>query len=39
MVSGKTHDVGVEHGKQAEKPTPEANRYESEEKVGVGARW
>ena len=36
---GKTHDVGKEGGKQAEKPTPEANRHESEGKVGVGARW
>ena len=36
---GKTHDMGVEHGKQAEKPTPEANRHESEEKLGVEARW
>ena len=32
MVSGKTHDVGVEYRKQAEKPMPEANRHESEEK-------
>ena len=39
MVSGKTHDVGAEYGKQAERPTPEANRHESEEKLGVGARW
>ena len=38
-MSGKTHDVGAEHGKQAEKPTPEANWNESEEKLGVGARW
>ena len=30
---GKTHDVGKESGKQAEKPTPEANRYEPEGKV------
>ena len=36
---GKTHDVGKEGGKQAEKPMPEANRHESEGKVGVGARW
>ena len=36
---GKTHDVGEEYGKQAEKPTPEANWYEPEEKLGVGARW
>ena len=36
---GKTHDVGKEGGKQAEKPTLEANRHESEGKVGVGARW
>ena len=33
MVSGKTHDVGEEHGNQAEKPTPEANWYEPEGKV------
>ena len=36
---GKTHDVGKESGKQAEKPTPEANRHELKGKVGVGARW
>ena len=36
---GKTHDVGEEYGKQAEKPTPEANWHELEGKVGVGARW
>ena len=36
---GKTHDVGVEHGNQAEKTTLEANRHESGGKVGVGARW
>ena len=33
MVSWKTHDVGVEYGKQARKPTPEANWYEPEGKV------
>ena len=33
MVSWKTHDVGVEYGKQARKPKPEANRYEPEGKV------
>ena len=33
MVSWKTHDVGVEYGKQAEKPTPEANRHELKGKV------
>ena len=33
MVSGKTHDVGAEHGNQADKPTPEANRHEPEGKV------
>ena len=37
MVSWKTHDMGVEHGNQAEKPTLEANRHEPEGKVGVGA--
>ena len=36
---GKTHNVGAEHGKQADKPTPEANRHELEGKLGVGARW
>ena len=35
---GKTHDVGEEYGKQAEKPTPEANRYVQEEKLCVEAR-
>ena len=30
---GKTHDVGEEYGKQAEKTTPEANWYEPEGKV------
>ena len=33
MVSWKTHDMGVEHGNQAEKTKPEANRHESEGKV------
>ena len=32
-MSGKTHDVGVEYGNQAEEPTPETNRYEPEGKV------
>ena len=32
-MSWKTHDVGVEYGKQARKPTPEANWYEPEGKV------
>ena len=36
---GKAHDVGVGRGKQAEKPTLEANWHEPEEKLGVGARW
>ena len=36
---GKTHDVGKEGGNQAEKPTPEANWHEQEEKLGVGTRW
>ena len=36
---GKTHDVGAEHGNQADKPTPEANRHEPEGKLGVGVRW
>ena len=39
MVSGKTHDVGVDTEKQAEKPTLEANRYVYERKLGVGVRW
>lgn len=36
---GKAHDVGVDTEKQAEKPTPEANRYVYERKLGVEARW
>lgn len=32
-MSGKTHDVGAEHGNQAKKPKPEANRYVPEGKV------
>ena len=30
---GKTHDAGEKYGKQAEKPTPEANWHEPEGKV------
>ena len=36
-VGGKTHSVGEGSEKQAEKPTPEANRYVAERKLGVGA--
>ena len=36
-VGGKTHGMGVGFEKQAEKPTPEANRYVGERKLGVGA--
>ena len=39
MVSEKTHDMGVDTEKQAEKPTPEANGYVYERKLGVEARW
>ena len=34
-VGGKTHGMGVGEEKQAEKPTPEANRYVAERKLGV----
>ena len=34
-VGGKTHGMGVGCEKQAEKPTPEANRYVAERKLGV----
>ena len=34
-VGGETHSVGVGEEKQAEKPTPEANRYVAERKLGV----
>mgnify|MGYP007115031016 FL=1 len=36
-VGGKNHGMGVGCEKQAEKPTPEANRYVGERKLGVGA--
>ena len=35
---GKAHDMGVDTEKQAEKPTPEANWYVYERKLGVGVR-
>ena len=35
-VGGETHSVGVGEEKQARKPTPEANRYVAERKLGVG---
>ena len=38
MMSEKTHDVGVDTEKQAEKTTLEANRYVYERKLGVGVR-
>ena len=34
-LSGKTHGVGVDREKQAEKPKPEANRKDTEMKLGV----
>lgn len=36
--SRKTHGVGVDREKQAEKPKPEANRKDTEMKLGVRER-
>ena len=37
-LRGKTHGVGVDREKQAEKPKPEANRKDTEMKLGVQDR-